>query len=411
MHGTLSVSGTEVDPGDSFSLADIFASQVSYVHDGSETESDLIEFSLADGGEDGALPSLGQLPLLIREVIDQAPQIDNEELVLQVGDAFDSGAGDVLVSGNNTLGGNLLLENPEFTLDIVEAPEQGTLTLLPNGAFIYEHNGSQVMQDQFSYRITNDDGVFTTATVNIIIEPPVAAAIAVVPEIMPATSETTSSSEGVDDTEEPDELMVETFEEESEMEQEGDAPVLGESSLPEFVASAQVSVTDETGILGELGISTVDFQNDREQSVRTELLLAALDVVQHNSIQSSNEFETVSSGVQLQRIDVEFVVDDKRTGISNSNFLRALKRVDSDLQEAESESTLKIRVSNDAVFGLSISATAGVLAWALRGGALLASVMAATPIWSAIDPVRVFNANDKNEEDLEGSEVEKIFDK
>jgi len=73
MHGTLSVSGTEVDPGDSFSLADIFASQVSYVHDGSETESDLIEFSLADGGEDGALPSLGQLPLLIREVIDQAP--------------------------------------------------------------------------------------------------------------------------------------------------------------------------------------------------------------------------------------------------------------------------------------------------------------------------------------------------
>jgi len=240
------------------------------------------------------------------------------------------------------------------------------------------------MQDQFSYRITNDDGVFTTATVNIIIEPPVAAAIAVVPEIMPATSETTSSSEGVDDTEEPDELMVETFEEESEMEQEGDAPVLGESSLPEFVASAQVSVTDETGILGELGISTVDFQNDREQSVRTELLLAALDVVQHNSIQSSNEFETVSSGVQLQRIDVEFVVDDKRTGISNSNFLRALKRVDSDLQEAESESTLKIRVSNDAVFGLSISATAGVLAWALRGGALLASVMAATPIWSEI---------------------------
>ena len=98
-------------------------------------------------------------------------------------------------------------------------------------------------------------------------------------------------------------------------------------------------------------------------------------------------------------------------GISNSNFLRALNQVDSDLQEADTEKTLKIKISNDVAFGLSISATAGVLAWALRGGALLASVMAATPIWSAIDPVRVFHASDREEEDSEGSEVEKIFDK
>ena len=89
----MNVSGTELNTGDSFSLADIFASRVSYEHDGSETSSDSIDFSLADGGEDGALPALGQLPLLIREVIDQAPQIDNDELVLEVGGEFDSVAG------------------------------------------------------------------------------------------------------------------------------------------------------------------------------------------------------------------------------------------------------------------------------------------------------------------------------
>ena len=409
LNGTLNVSGTELNTGDSFSLADIFASRVSYEHDGSETSSDSIDFSLADGGEDGALPALGQLPLLIREVIDQAPQIDNDELVLEVGGEFDSVAGDLLVSGDNVLGGDLLPQNPGFTLEIETEPEQGTLTLLPNGAFVYEHNGSLILQDQFSYRITNDDGVFTIATVDILIEPPFAAAAAV-PEISPNLNPA-PAVENVDSSEDSNELEVETVEEEPEMEEESEMALVGESSIPEFDASAAaVFEGEEDNLLRELGVSNAGFENNTSQAIRTELLLAALEVVQHNSLQSS-EFENVGTNLQLQRIDVEFVAsEEKRVGITNSNFLRALKQVDSDLQEAESEDTLKIQISSEAVFGVSISATAGILAWALRGGALLASVMAATPIWSAIDPVRVFNANEAKKGDAEASEVEKIFD-
>ena len=53
---------------------------------------------------------------------------------------------------------------------------------------------------------------------------------------------------------------------------------------------------------------------------------------------------------------------------------------------------------------------AGIVAWALRGGALLASVMAATPIWASIDPLRVVNSKEDNDDTSDSSEVEKIFE-
>ena len=132
------------------------------------------------------------------------------------------------------------------------------------------------------------------------------------------------------------------------------------------------------------------------------------DRIQHNAI-NPTQFLDNDAGTQFQRIDVEFLIDDKRVGISNSNFINALKQIDSDLQDAEEERALQIKISNEALFGLSISATAGIVAWVLRGGALLASVMAATPIWASIDPVRVFSGQDE-EKAKEASEVEKMFE-
>jgi len=66
-------------------------------------------------------------------------------------------------------------------------------------------------------------------------------------------------------------------------------------------------------------------------------------------------------------------------------------------------------IADGAVLGLTFSATAGVFAWVLRGGALLASLAASTPIWALIDPVKVFHG-EKRESDS-SDEVEDIFDK
>ncbi|MEM7256399.1 MAG: hypothetical protein AAF404_03320 [Pseudomonadota bacterium] len=66
-------------------------------------------------------------------------------------------------------------------------------------------------------------------------------------------------------------------------------------------------------------------------------------------------------------------------------------------------------VANDATFGVSLSATAGILAWVLRGGALFASAMASTPLWSSIDPVRVLAVTRDDERSDEDKEVENYF--
>jgi len=210
-------------------------------------------------------------------------------------------------------------------------------------------------------------------------------------------------TEDLESTEDVNEVEVETIEEMSEMIEEAVA-----SSLAEFEASIRPGPAGTESLLQELGISTFDLQRTEEQD-SSQALLVALEVIKHNSLRAT-ELLDVESAAELQRINVEFEIEDTRVGISNTNFLRALKQVDSDLQEADTEQTLKIKLSNDAVFGISISATAGIVAWALRGGALLASVMAATPIWASIDPLRVVNSKEDNDDTSDSSEVEKIFE-
>ncbi|MBK9085050.1 MAG: cadherin-like domain-containing protein [Sterolibacteriaceae bacterium] len=47
----------------------------------------------------------------------------------------------------------------------------GTLTLNADGTFSYTHDGSENFSDSFSYRLTDNDGQVSEATVNITISP------------------------------------------------------------------------------------------------------------------------------------------------------------------------------------------------------------------------------------------------
>ena len=67
------------------------------------------------------------------------------------------------------------LDGDHLTAVLATGPQHGTLTLLANGSFTYTHNGSNTLQDTFTYRA--DDGVLqsTPALVTITIAPDVAA--------------------------------------------------------------------------------------------------------------------------------------------------------------------------------------------------------------------------------------------
>ena len=90
--------------------------------------------------------------------------------------------------------------------------------------------------------------------------------------------------------------------------------------------------------------------------------------------------------------------------------IRDSHQLEQDLTDTDTFERRRCEIAGDAAIGISISTTAGVLAWALRGGALFASVMASTPLWSSINPVRLVGGlGDKSEDDTDESDVESYF--
>jgi hypothetical protein len=82
------------------------------------------------------------------------------------------------------------------------------------------------------------------------------------------------------------------------------------------------------------------------------------------------------------------------TGLSEA-FRTSLGVVEEDLRRATdmSESSLKFAVGMTNLGGVSL--TAGVIAWLLRSGALLASLAATLPAWRHFDPLPVVLTSDR----------------
>ncbi len=395
-NGAVLLAGDILAEQQSFSLADIISGNVSYRHDGSETSSDTVTFSLVDTENSNDNPALGALAIIVKEVLDNAPVIENDTLQLSFGQSFDSSKGDLLASGLNAVGGSVLQhESTGLTLALEQGPRHGTLDLFADGTFAYVHNGSAVLVDEFSYRITNEDGIFTVATVEILIEPPIASAFA------PASTEPVIEF-----------VSTETVETETE------------ENLIEHTADNEEPPVDLTDSIA-FGVSPFETESETEQSEDTRPVVTldsvevdnsnlvlhseALEVKQHNQSVAPIAFENTAARI-IESLDFEISSGDSRYGISNPPFLEGLLRLESDLGDAASNADKKIQLANEAVFGITISATAGVVAWIIRGGALFASVMAVTPLWSSIDPSNLLKSDKEEPEDQMSEEVERYFE-
>ena len=145
-------------------------------------------------------------------------------------------------------------------------------------------------------------------------------------------------------------------------------------------------------------------QNVVSQSNRSSQL-STIEVIQHNEVTGVLLFSTDSL---VNDSVLQISLDSELNRISYANYLRSLEQLDRDFTDAQSEEAVKTVLANEAIYGVTFSATAGILTWVLRGGTLLASAMASTPMWSSIDPVKVFSGAKKEEE---SDEVENLFDK
>ncbi|QZZ21477.1 tandem-95 repeat protein [Leptothermofonsia sichuanensis E412] len=178
--GGLSLGGTAIIAGSTFTQADINANRLSYTHDGSETLVDNFTFNVSDGA--GGI--IGNTPFTINII----PVNDPPFLVSNQGLTLTEGEGALLTSA-------ILLvtdvEQPpaQVVYSLNSLPTNGSLVLngttltagstftqanLNSGTQLrYNHNGSETTSDSFVFTVTDGAGGFltppqTTFSINVI---------------------------------------------------------------------------------------------------------------------------------------------------------------------------------------------------------------------------------------------------
>ncbi len=401
-NGSLTLDGVPVTVGTTLTLTHLLQDRLQYTHDGSETSADTFNIQVSDGGEDGSMPVAGTFNLIINEVIDPAPVIDDESVLLAYGQTFDSEQGDKLDSGDNALAAQVIAENSRLIVSIETQPTSGTVSINSDGTFSYQHNGSSILNDSFQYRVTNEDGIYAIATVKVTIEPPFGNAFDSTNSDSFSIS-TGSTSMGTDNnnTENGESSHVE---EANEIESANTIPFEFEYL---YTTDASTDSPEETGLADVETIGNDEIVDTLKQPFRD--LLAELDVRKHNTVNyTSISDDDVSTSVT----DIEFFIelDSVRLHnvVNNENFVNGLDQLEQNLSEDEESELRRYRLATDITIGASVSVTAGLLTWALRGGALFASVMASSPLWGSADPYRVLNIKANREQDGPDN-VEEMF--
>ena len=418
-NGSLSLNGVKLINGDTFTMQQLGNNELHYFHDGSETSTDFFEFSLADGGENGVAPVTGKFEIDITEVFDEIPELTDDDLSVESGGSFDSALSDVLNSGSSSLLDPSIIGPGQFQIQIVQQPGYGSVTINTDGTFLYTHDGSENLEDLFTYQITNEDGDTATATVNITAEPefsfapelsfampepgfqiPAAPSGAPVIEAVADSQSVVNANEAdTQEDESPDETASSGN---SEADPANQSEAFSAAPVSATVPIDRQQTTGSTASHRESGTLSASLLVERE-------LLQSLAVRQHNQNDSIYLFEN-TTGQTVSSVDIKI---DSNISLSqviyNKNFQSGLARAQSDLESSKDGTGRNFQLGDDVALSVSISTTAGVLAWMLRGGALFGSLMAATPLWSAIDPLRITGGR-KDDDDSETSEVEEMFE-
>ena len=441
-HGQLLLNGEVVTAGTNLTLEAIEAGSLSYIHDESETSADGFNVSLADGGEDGAQPAQGRFELEVTEVIDPPVELEPDMLQLAFGESFDSAQGNLLASGFSSLNNGNLSNNANLLVELEVPPSQGTVELMADGTFTYVHNGSAILNDEFSYRVTNEDGLFTIATVAVTIDPPIEPEIE--PEIEPAIEQPNEQpneqaieqeiAAAVEETAMPvtntlpfleliaEQVDITVTEEPAETEQE----VVQANAEPAQSAQLTENITPQLpeNTVNETRRTTTSNQVEISELPEVDTLLTDFSiretfaVTQHReAIQITNQSELLISSAATYDLTLDVHVPSAKAAASNPGFLKGLTQLEDDFLALEEENGASYKLAEDTILGVSFSVSVGGLAWALRGGAMFGSMMAFTPVWKFVEIGQVsvmVSGKKENSDDQDPNEqddsVESLFD-
>ncbi len=347
--GWISVNGTRAT---SFTQADIDAGLVRYHHDGSETVSDQVDLRVDDGA--GSI-STGRITITINPVND-APVAGN--------DSFTTLA-DQALSESGLLDNDADAEGDLLTAILRSGPANGTVSLNPDGSFTYVPNPSFTGTDSFVYQVSDGTDTSNPATVVVV----VAAAPPPPPTITPPVNPPTDSSrDGGDDVVLPDFV-----------------PPPGKNDKSDALGGAD----DREGSTGKIRAS-ID-RND----------LVILPVSNVGGLSDNNSFSTPSWFTSTGNDNLSNSATPASTGafgfISTASFLEQnawlWDALDENREQLETEASIPTFLVGGTA-ALASTLTAGYLIWLIKGGQLVAALMANLPAWQLIDPLPILNSLD-----------------
>jgi VCBS repeat-containing protein len=132
-----------------------------YVHDGSETNSDSFTYKASDGS---LFSNVATVNITVTAVND-APVAVNDAYVVAEGGTLNPAAPGVLFNDTD-------VDSPSLTAVLVSGPAHASsFSLNADGSFNYVHDGSETLTDSFTYKANDGSANSNTATVNIVITP------------------------------------------------------------------------------------------------------------------------------------------------------------------------------------------------------------------------------------------------
>jgi VCBS repeat-containing protein len=286
-----------------------------------------------------------------------APVASADNFFVQVGEPFTLTTAALLLNDSD-------VDSSFLSVEIVGGPLHGTLVINADGSFTYASDPIFLGVDTFSYRLSDGDELseVTTVTLNVqgtVIFPPS-------PVTSPATPEPTAEVEDED----PNDQSAD---------EAADEPAISAALLPQ-VRDALAALP----IAGNSPQAAVD-----SEPVEAEQRQAAPETQSAEADAIGRHFQQHSAGlVGVPRSpEGDGLASLESLALDTGAYWDELNSFRGDLQ---SQHTFELAVVGSAAV-VTTALSVGYVVWTLKGGYLLATAMASTPLWRMVDPLPVLN--------------------
>ena len=447
--GTLQVAGVTANE---FTQQDLNENRVSYVHDGSESLSDSFEFLVDDGT---GLATGGVFVISVIPVND-APVAQDDVFAVDEGASFTA-------NGGKLLGNDSDPDSAEIVARLVNAPVNGTVALNADGSFVYTHDGSETLEDSFTYQLDDGSLLSSIANVEIQVAPVNDAPVGDVDEYSTTTGRVLSAFQSVlanDSDVEGDSIVALLVEPPANgtvllnpngsfvyIPNAGFFGVDTFSYLPSDGAADGVATTVSISVEAGAGTSTlnqvanIENKVDESDDINDEYLGASSAIAARKDRRSLQEEDDASRRDEFVKFVPEQIeeyvglISDRNRA---ANVLRMLL-INSDSEMVIEESEIR-NLELNSIMGISMNTgylidqlkesdrydssledikmtvgalttlgTLGYVFWTLRGSALMALALAQLPSWQMIDPLPVLESYTSKDGVKKQDEVDSFF--